>query len=181
VAAPAGPRLAEYLSVLNDGAGRPHAWLGNQPSFSHPWVWHWLGRPASSQDAVARALQLWQPTPDGLPGNEDLGSLSAWWVWSALGLHPVTPGTADVALGRPVFERVVVTPGRGAATEIVRVGAGRHVASVAVDGAVTTRSWASWDPAERPVELTISTTDADDPGWGRAVEDRPRSWPSPAP
>lgn len=172
-------RLADYLSVLNLGAGYPHAWLGNQPSFDHPWVWHWLGQPARTQDTVDRGMRLWQVAPDGLPGNEDLGSLSAWWVWSALGLHPLTPGTADVALGRPVFDRVVVTPSQGARTEILRVGAGRHVAAANIDGGATTRSWTSWTPQERPGSVVISTTDADDPDWGRAPGDRPRSWPAP--
>ena len=76
-------RLDDFLAELNAGAGRPHAWLGNQVSLrARPWADLWLGRPARASDTVARARrELWTLGPDGLVGNEDLGSLSAWYVW----------------------------------------------------------------------------------------------------
>ncbi len=71
-------RLDEFHTRLNAGSGSPHAWLGNQPSFATPWAYLWLGRPARTQDVVARArAELFSTTPGGLPGNDDLGAVSA--------------------------------------------------------------------------------------------------------
>jgi putative alpha-1,2-mannosidase len=46
--------------------------------------------------------------PGGLPGNDDAGSMSAWYVWSALGLYPLSPGEARYVLGSPLFERATI-------------------------------------------------------------------------
>jgi hypothetical protein len=46
--------------------------------------------------------------PDDEPGNDDLGAMSSWYVWAAIGLYPVTPGTADLALASPLFPTVVL-------------------------------------------------------------------------
>ena len=43
------------------------------------------------------------------PGNDDLGAISSWYVWAALGLFPVTPGTANLALASPLFPSVTIT------------------------------------------------------------------------
>ena len=54
--------------------------------------------------------QIWTDTPAGLAdGNDDLGEMSSWYVWSALGMYPETPGTADLALGSPMFTQAVIT------------------------------------------------------------------------
>jgi putative alpha-1,2-mannosidase len=46
--------------------------------------------------------------PDGLPGNDDVGTLSAWFVFSAMGFYPVTPGLPEYRLGSPLFERITI-------------------------------------------------------------------------
>ncbi len=92
------------------------AYAGNQyaPSNEHdlqaPWLYNWTTEPWKTQ-ALQRAYQgLYRATPDGLPGNDDLGTMSAWFVWSALGLYPVTPGSPTYTIGSPLFERATVTP-----------------------------------------------------------------------
>lgn len=174
-------RLDDLHTVLNAGAGSPHAWLGNQPSFLTPWAYLWLGEPARTADVVARARRdLWQLGPGGLPGNDDLGSLSAWFVWASLGLYPLTPGTADVGLTTPTFDSVTVRPSSGPATLIERVGTGSHVAGVTVDGAASSASWLSLDPGSRPAVVRVVTTDEPGPTWGTAPADVPPSYDGPA-
>ena len=53
---------------------------------------------------------MYANAPDGLCGNEDCGQMSAWFVWSALGMYPVEPGSGEVVLGTPMFKRAVVLP-----------------------------------------------------------------------
>jgi predicted alpha-1,2-mannosidase len=166
-------RLDAFFAQLNAG-GEPYAWLGNEPSFLSPWAYQWLGDPARTQDVVDRArAELWSLTPAGLPGNDDLGALSAWYVWTALGLYPLTPGTPNLALGMPAFDRIVVRPLGRPATRIVRTGAGPHVAGVRVDGRDHPRSWLG----RLPRHVDVLATDEAQPAWGTAVGDRPPSYP----
>lgn len=166
-------RLDAFFAHLNAG-GEPHAFLGNQPSFLTPWTQHWLGDPAGTQDVVDRArTELWSAAPAGLPGNDDLGALSSWYVWTSLGLYPLTPGTANLAVGRPAFDAVTVRPLGGPTTRIVRTGSGAYVGALRVDGADRSASWIG----TRPRRLEVVATDAPS-AWGTAPADRPPSYGS---
>jgi putative alpha-1,2-mannosidase len=166
-------RLDAFFGQLNAG-GEPYAWLGNEPSFLSPWTYQWLGDPVRTQEVVDRARhELWSLAPDGLPGNDDLGALSAWYVWTSLGLYPLTPGTPNLAVGVPAFDRVVVRPMGGPVTRIVRTGSGTYVGGVRVDGHERTASWLG----TRPHRIEVATTDEQHPTWGTAPADRPPSYP----
>ena len=65
-------------------------------------------RPYRTQAAVRRALRLYSTAPDGYPGNDDLGTLSSWYVFGALGLYPEVPGVGLLAIGSPLFERATI-------------------------------------------------------------------------
>jgi putative alpha-1,2-mannosidase len=63
---------------------------------------------------VRRALlELYKPTPGGMPGNDDGGTMSAWWVFGALGFYPSVPGEDTLALASPLFRRAAMNTGRG--------------------------------------------------------------------
>lgn len=90
------------------------AYYGNQyaPSNEHdlqaPYAHLWLDQQEKTQ-ALARAYQgLYRAAPDGMPGNDDLGSMSAWYVWSALGFYPAIAGAPVYVLGSPVFQRAEI-------------------------------------------------------------------------
>ena len=105
--------LISYLdSVLAGfhGSGGKQADLGNEPSLELPWEYDYVGQPSKTQKVVRQVQdQIWTDAPGGLAGNDDLGAMSAWYVFSALGFYPMTPGTADLALGSPLFTQAVVT------------------------------------------------------------------------
>lgn len=170
-------RVQDFHTELNTGGTR-RAWLGNQHGFATPWVPHWLGRPDVSSDLVARArAELWTTGSGGLPGNDDLGSLSAWYVWASLGLYPLIPGTAVLGITAPAFDRIEVRPLGRTPTVISRSGAGDHVFGVEVDGTPTSHSWL--DVASGyPAEITVLTTDAPAPAWGTGAGDLPPSYPA---
>lgn len=82
---------------------------GNEPSHHMAYLYNYIGKPWKTQALVRRILDsLYIPSADGLPGNEDCGQMSAWYVWSALGFYPVTPGNPYYALGSPLFEKSVI-------------------------------------------------------------------------
>lgn len=104
-------RLDRFLRKLNGGAGATHAdhaLLGNEPNLNVPWLYDWMGQPYKTQAAVRRALRLYDTSPDGYPGNDDLGTLSSWYVLGALGLYPEVPGVGVLAIGSPLFGRTEV-------------------------------------------------------------------------
>ena len=107
---------------------------GNEPSHHMAYLYPFVGkhhRTAELVDSIRHTL--YSPLPDGLSGNEDCGQMSAWYVWSALGMYPVTPGSNQLILGTPMFDEVRVTPRAGAdagqAVRIVKQGEGKYVRS----------------------------------------------------
>ena len=95
-------RLDKFTSQLNVGPVEPYLWAGNEPNFSVPWLYNYLGQPWKTQELVDRMRStLFSPTPDGEPGNDDLGAMSAWYVWASLGLYPIIPGTSTLTVNAP--------------------------------------------------------------------------------
>ncbi len=107
----------KYLDQMNQGFTNPSATesqMGNEPSFDIPWEYDYAGAPYRAQEVVRQVQdQLYLDTPGGLAGNDDLGAMSSWYVFSALGFYPETPGSAQVALGSPMFSKVAIHLGNG--------------------------------------------------------------------
>lgn len=77
---------------------------GNEPSHHMAYLYDYAGEPWQTQLRVRQIMdRFYQPTPDGLIGNEDCGQMSAWYVLSAAGFYPVTPGQPLYAIGTPLF------------------------------------------------------------------------------
>ncbi len=107
--ATARQRLDQFFTELNSGQTGPYAYLGNEPTLETPWIYDWLGAPFETQRVIRRALlTLYTETPGGLPGNDDLGTMSSWYVLGALGIYPQIPGSDVLALSSPLFPKVTV-------------------------------------------------------------------------
>jgi len=79
--------------------------LNNEPDMEAPWSYHWVGRPDRTAEIVHAAVhQQYGTGRGGLPGNDDSGGLSSWYVWSSLGLFPVA-GQQVVLVNAPSFSR----------------------------------------------------------------------------
>ncbi|MCB0822831.1 MAG: GH92 family glycosyl hydrolase [Bacteroidales bacterium] len=82
---------------------------GNEPSHHMAYLYNYVGQPWKSQKYARQIMdELYTEKPDGLCGNEDCGQMSAWYVMSAMGIYPVTPGVAQYAIGSPLFEEVSI-------------------------------------------------------------------------
>ena len=80
---------------------------GNEPSHHMAYLYDYAGEPWKTQMRVRQIIdQFYKPAPDGLIGNEDCGQMSAWYVLSAAGFYPVTPGSTIYAIGSPLFPEV---------------------------------------------------------------------------
>jgi predicted alpha-1,2-mannosidase len=108
--APATAKLDAFLTQLNATRDMPYDWSGNEPSEWAPWEFDYFGAPEETQGAVrAIADTEYADAPVDEPGNDDLGALSSWYVWAAIGLFPMTPGSADLALASPLFPSVTIS------------------------------------------------------------------------
>lgn len=126
---------------------------GNEHDLGAPWMYAYLGQQWKVAEVLRDANTLYRPLPDGLPGNDDLGGLSAWYAWSALGLVPPTPGAPLHLIGSPIFEKVSIALNRGAPRFTIEApGAspvGMYVQSATLNGKPLERSWFA-DESIRP-------------------------------
>ena len=82
---------------------------GNEPSHHIAYLYAYAGAPWKTQKVVRGIMDdLFSSRPDGLCGNEDCGQMSAWYVMSALGFYPVTPGSDVMVFGSPIFRNAVI-------------------------------------------------------------------------
>jgi predicted alpha-1,2-mannosidase len=91
------------LDMLDHRVPDVYFWHGNQPGLHVAYLWTAAGRPDTGADWL-RAIQtrIYLDTPEGLPGNDDGGTLSSWYLFSALGLYPVA-GSTTYRVGTPLF------------------------------------------------------------------------------
>ncbi len=111
-------RLDELFEAETSTTGRNQADItgligqyahGNEPSHHMAYLYNFVGRPDKTQARVNQILnELYSNAPDGISGNEDCGQMSAWYVFSALGFYPVTPGSPDYIIGAPLFKRATI-------------------------------------------------------------------------
>jgi predicted alpha-1,2-mannosidase len=118
---------------------------GNEPSHQIAYLYDDAGVPSKTQLHVHEIMnKLYRDTPDGLAGNDDAGQMSAWYVLSAMGFYPVTPGVPRYAIGTPRFDDLTLHAGSGKSLHIVAKGAesGRfYVRSVRLNGVALDRPW----------------------------------------
>ncbi|MGR6917596.1 glycoside hydrolase domain-containing protein [[Actinomadura] parvosata] len=105
--------------------------LNNEPDMEAPWAYHYAGRPDRTAEVVQAAL-TWQfgTGPGGLPGNDDSGGLSSWYVWASLGLFPVA-GQNLFLVNAPAFSRAVL---RAGGNEFVIEAVGHRETPIGAEG-----------------------------------------------
>ncbi|MEV6344102.1 GH92 family glycosyl hydrolase [Actinoplanes sp. NPDC051851] len=170
-------QLDTLMAQLDAGAyTQTGNYLSNQPAFGTPWVYHWLRAPSKTTDVLYRAVaEMYDATPSGLPGNDDQGSLSAWYVFANIGLYPAIYGTGDLLVSSPMFRTITIDPVGGHSKIKIKASPGRYVTGLRVNG---TRQTASWiDASFLARGGTLGLTMSDTPGtWGTAATDVPPSY-----
>jgi predicted alpha-1,2-mannosidase len=160
-------------------AGPLHAELDNEPSVASPWLYDFAGAPWKTQAVVRQAmLKIWTNSPNGISGNDDLGEMSSWYVWAAMGLYPLYPGRADLVVGSPLFPEVrVARP--GASIHIVASGAADnapYVHALILNGQAVTRPFLDEDFVRRGGELRFDLSSTPNEQWGSSPQDAPPSY-----
>jgi len=151
----------EYLLPL------PYYWHGNEPDIHAAYLFSAAGRPHLTQKWVRWIMDIhYDLGPYGLAGNDDAGTLSAWYVFSALGFYPWA-GSDRYYVGTPAFERAVVhLPGGDLVVEATGLADGPYVQSVQLDGAPLDVPWFTHDAISSGATLTF-VLGAEPSDWGR--------------
>ncbi len=108
--------LNDHVSSLNAGFKSQKLWFGNEPVHFNPFVYNFLSvndqaqEASKSQDTVRKILEdMFNNSIDrGIPGNDDLGCLTAWYVWGAMGLYPAVPGVGVYTITAPLFKKITI-------------------------------------------------------------------------
>jgi hypothetical protein len=111
-------KLNELFTTAQKMSGREQADVtgligqyaqGNEPSHHMAYLFDYAGQPWRTQELIHNICKdFYKNDPDGLIGNEDCGQMSAWYILSAMGFYPVTPGSTEYALGTPLFDEVKI-------------------------------------------------------------------------
>ena len=176
-----GDRLDRFTKELNAGPKEPYLWAGNEPGFGVPWLYNYIGQPWKTQHTVDRVRGLFGPTPDGEPGNDDLGALSSWYVWAALGLYPSTPATPILTVAAPLFDRVVIALPGGRFIRMSAPGASgphhpRYISGLSIDDQATDHTWIPESIIRSGGELKFSLAAYPNKVWGTAESSAPPSF-----
>ena len=143
---------------------------GNEPDFHVPWVYNWLGQPYKTTQVMRRLFsELYNSSPSGCPGNDDLGTMGAFYVFGSIGFYPVIPGVAGFAINAPQFNEITVDLPKG--TLSIRGGGARsYIGSMQVNGVDHDSSWLDWQTVENGGRIDYQLTFDPEPQWAVAAE-----------
>jgi putative alpha-1,2-mannosidase len=126
----------------------------------------------------AAMKQIWINGPNGISGNDDLGEMSSWYVWAALGMYPLYPGRADLVLGSPLFEDITVA--RPGGTLVIHAhGAAMdtpYIATLSVGGKESNQPWLPARFVTKGGVLDFTLSKAPNKAWGASPTDVPPSF-----
>lgn len=156
---------------------------GNEPSHHIAYLYNYAGSPWKTQTIVRLILEhLYSDRPDGLPGNDDCGQLSAWYVMSALGFYQVNPGQPQYTFGSPIFPKATIRLENGKTFTLAAPTTSaerRFIAAAELNGVQHTRSFISHDELASGGILTFVMSDRPQTSVGDDPSDYPRSLPQP--
>jgi predicted alpha-1,2-mannosidase len=142
---------------------------GNEPSHHLAYLYMYAGAPLKTQARLKQIVESqYKPSPDGLVGNDDLGQMSAWLIFTSLGFYPVAPGSNQYVLGRPFVDRANLHLPNGKSFTIRSVNMNderAYVKDVLLNGKSLDRSYVTHDELMHGGELTFIFSSEIDASW----------------
>jgi predicted alpha-1,2-mannosidase len=155
---------------------------GNEPSHHIGYLYVYAGQPWRTQERLKQIVtSQYQPTPGGLSGNDDLGQMSAWLIFTSLGFYPVTPGSGEYVIGRPFVDRAVLHLPNGKTFSIVAEhlsDTNGYVGSVRLNGRPLSRAFIRHEEILQGGELRFDMQARPSRSWATDAHSRPYSMSS---
>ena len=141
---------------------------GNEPDFQAPWIYNWTNKPYKTTEVIHRVFnEIYNSKPNGLPGNDDLGTMGAWYVYASVGLYPMIPGVGGFSINAPQFEKVTITLPKGklvingGSTEL------KYIQSLKLNNKNYKDTWIDWKTIENGGTIDFKTSKKPRKDWGR--------------
>ncbi len=152
---------------------------GDEPSNHIPYLYSFAGAPWKTQERVRTVMRLYNSTPQGVPGNDDCGQISSWFVFASLGFYPVNAVTGVYVIGSPLVSRAALHNSAAGTTFTVvaenNSTENLYVQSVELNGKALSRSWFTHADILAGGELRFRMGNRPNKEWGAAPADRPPS------
>jgi len=156
---------------------------GNEPSHHVAYLYAYAGQPWRTQARLKQIMDSqYAPRPDGLAGNDDLGQMSAWYVFTALGFYPVTPGSNQYVVGRPFLPRATLHLPNGRRFTVVADGlddAHPYLGGATLNGEPLDRAYLTHEEIVAGGELRFTMQAEPDKAWATDPARRPYSMSQP--
>jgi predicted alpha-1,2-mannosidase len=153
----------------------------NEPDLWAPWFYDWLGQPWKTQQVARAEMSAYNARPDGLPGNDDAGEMSAWYVLAALGIYRAAPGVDAWELSSPAFPRSAIPAVHLTIDAPGASDARPYVGAVALDGRPVNRTFLTSCELRGGGRLSFTLAALPDRDWGTGPDAAPPSASAPSP
>ena len=166
----------KYVGVVGTIGQYVH---GNQPSHHVAYLYNYAGQPWKTQKRVRQVCEeLYRTGPGGVCGNEDMGSLSSWYVLSAMGFYAVTPGSTQYTIGSPLFGEATIQVGKGKTFTIKANNNSRenlYIQSATLNGKKINRTWIDHSEIMEGGTLIFEMSSEPNRNWGTGKGSTPFS------
>ena len=161
----------QFMGQFPDATGLNGMFVtGNEPSFHIPYLYNYAGQPWKTQRRIREIMDMWfDDRPLGIPGDEDGGGLCSWYVFSAMGFYPVTPGSGEYAIGSPFFTSVKIQLPNGETFSVIAKDCSKknkYIQSATLNGEELNRPFISHTDIANGGELRLVMSDRPNKEWG---------------
>jgi hypothetical protein len=153
--------------------------LGNEPCFGSAYVYNYLGKAWKSQRLVRQIINRFNNTPNGLPGDDDAGAMSALYVFSAIGLYPYIPGIGGFIITGPLFEKVEIKFANRKNITLTAQNActaNPYIRQITVNGKPYRSTWIELKQLKNGIPLHFVMDNEPQVHWGSRPADAPPSF-----
>lgn len=174
------PKIFEHMEDITGLIG----WYahGNEPSHHVAYLYAYAGQPWRTQARLQQIMDSqYAPRPDGLAGNDDLGQMSAWYVFTALGFYPVAPGSNEYIIGRPFLPRATLNLPNGKRFTVIADGLDAshpYIGTATLNGKPLDRAFLRHEELMAGGELRFTMQAQPDREWGTHPSRQPYSMSS---
>ncbi|SFD12849.1 GH92 family glycosyl hydrolase [Algibacter pectinivorans] len=166
-------KLEEYLDHFfkND-----FYYVGDEYSMHSPYLYNYVGAPWKTQKLIRELINdNFEETPGGLPGNEDCGQMSSWYIFGAMGFYPTCPGSPTYQIGSPAFNKGSINLANGKVFTIIANNNSKenvYIQSATLNGEAYTKSWIHHDAIMNGSTLEFEMGPKPNKNWGDLKGDR---------